>query len=457
MKRLLSRLQTPVVLVLAATAMCATASADDWPTYRHDMARSGISPEKLATPLAESWVYRSRQAPAPAWEPPRDVPVEGFLELPRVRFDDAFHTVVAAGALYFGSSADNKVYCLDAASGRVRWTFFTGGPVRLAPTVCDDRVYVGSDDGQVYCLAAADGRVIWQRRPGPGDQRLLGHGRMISMWPVRTGVLVDGGVAYYGAGIFPAEGVYVEAARASDGQLLWRNDTGGESTESRMSPQGYLLASNTNLFVPQGRVSPSAFDRQDGRRLYEVALSAPANPKNKGPTFAATFGNKPIGGTFALLADNQLYTGTEEIIGYDSATRVEAAWFAARKVIMTEGLAFLSTSNAVMALKREIYPQASVLRFHLHTQRVALNAETSTSRKDQKRLTVLIAHAQASLASVNAKLASLPRTGEKSIANLLAAKLAFQPQRFTTERLRSGQPRPAHKPVIPRKTVGERP
>ncbi len=407
MKRLPLRLRTPVVLVLAAAALAA-ASADDWPTYRHDMARSGISPEKLATPLAESWVYRSRQAPAPAWEPPRDVPVEGFLELPRVRFDDAFHTVVAGGALYFGSSADNKVYCLDAASGRVRWTFFTGGPVRLAPTVCDDRVYVGSDDGQVYCLAASDGRVIWQRRPGPGDQRLLGHGRMISMWPVRTGVLVDGGVAYYGAGIFPAEGVYVEAARASDGQLLWRNDTGGESTEGRMSPQGYLLASNTNLFVPQGRVSPSAFDRQDGHRLYEVALSAPANPKIKGPTFAATFGNKPIGGTFALLADNQLYTGTEEIIGYDSATRVEAAWFAARKVIMTEGLAYLSTSNAVMALKREIYPQASVLRFHLHTQRVALNAESGTSRKDQKRLTILIAHAQSSLASVNAKLASLP-------------------------------------------------
>ena len=137
MKRLLSRLQTPVVLVLAATAMCATASADDWPTYRHDMARSGISPEKLATPLAESWVYRSRQAPAPAWEPPRDVPVEGFLELPRVRFDDAFHTVVAAGALYFGSSADNKVYCLDAASGRVRWSSASTASAAPARATCE--------------------------------------------------------------------------------------------------------------------------------------------------------------------------------------------------------------------------------------------------------------------------------------------------------------------------------
>ena len=198
-----------------------------------------------------------------------------------------------------------------------------------------------------------------------------------------------------------------EAARASDGRLLWRNDTGGESTESRMSPQGYLLATSTNLFVPQGRVSPAAFDRQDGRRLYEVTAPAAAVPGNKNPAFVATYGNRAIGGSFALLADNQLYTGTEEIIGYDSATRVEAAWFAARKVIMTESVVYLSTSNAVLALKREIYPNISVTRFHLRTQRVQLNASSGESRKEKKRLTELIAHERATLADFDAKLTAL--------------------------------------------------
>jgi outer membrane protein assembly factor BamB len=416
MKPLLPQPHPWLASIMAAVALVAATHADDWPTYRHDIARSGVTPEKIAMPLAESWVYRPRHAPTPAWEPPRDVPVEGFLELPRVRFDDANHTVAVSGALYFGSSADHKVYCLDAASGRVRWTFFTGGPVRLAPTLSEGRVYVGSDDGSVYCLDAKDGKVIWQRRAGPDDRRLIGHGKMVSMWPVRTGVLVDNGVAYYGAGIFPSEGVYIEAARASDGQLLWRNDTGGESVEARMSPQGYLLATSTNLFVPQGRSAPSAYDRQDGRRLYEFSSPAGADTKGKGPLFTASFANRGVGGTFALLADNELYTGTEQIIGYDSVTRLQEAWFAARKVVMTENVAYLTTSNAMLALKRDVYPKVSVLRFNLRSRRTQMDAEAVNSRKEQKRLAGAVSQHRAAVADLDKKLTALPADDPKRTA-----------------------------------------
>jgi outer membrane protein assembly factor BamB len=411
-----SQSRTPLLPLLAAAALCAWAGADDWPTYRRDIARSGITPEKIAMPLAESWVYRPRHAPTPAWEPPRDVPVEGFLELPRIRFDDANHTVAAGGALYFGSSADNKVYCLDAGSGRVRWTFYTGGPVRLAPTVSEGRVYAGSDDGFVYCLDAANGKAVWQRRAGPDERKLIGHGKMVSMWPVRTGVLVDNGVAYYGAGIFPSEGVYVEAARASDGELLWRNDTGGESAEARMSPQGYLLATGTNLFVPQGRSAPSAFDRKDGHRLYEFSSPASPDAKGKGPLFNASFANRGVGGTFALLADDELYTGTEQIVGYDSVTRLHEAWFAARKVLITENTAFLTTSNAMLAIKRDVYPKASVLRFNLRSRRVSMDTEAGNSRKEQKRLAGAVKQNRAALADLGAKLAALPAGDPKRAA-----------------------------------------
>lgn len=72
----------------------------------------------------------------------------------RVAYDLAYHVAVADGNVYFGSSAEDKVYCLDAATGAVRWATFTGEPVRLAPTVWQGNVYVGSDDGHVYCLSA---------------------------------------------------------------------------------------------------------------------------------------------------------------------------------------------------------------------------------------------------------------------------------------------------------------
>ena len=125
---------------------------------------------------------------------------------------------------------------------------------------------------------------------------------MISLWPVRTGVLVDDGTAYFGAGIFPAEGVAMYAVNAEDGKLTWCNDACAEAPQSRMSPQGYLLASKSRLFAPLGRVSPAAFDRQDGRLLYEA------------------YAEHIIGGTNATLADNQLFTGTEQMIGFDQET-----------------------------------------------------------------------------------------------------------------------------------------
>ena len=230
------------------------ARADDWPSYGHDMARSQVTAEKLTLPLAPCWAFKARHAPQPAWGDPKAQPVEGILELRRVHFDDVFQVAAADGCVYFGSSADNKVFCLNASTGKVRWTAFTGGPVRLAPTVVGGRVYVGSDDGSVYCLAAADGAILWKLRAAPEDRRVLGHGKMISLWPVRTGVLVDGDVAYFAAGVFPAEGVFFSAVDARTGRPIWRNDAGGEAPQSRISPQGYLLASSSTLYVPMGRV-----------------------------------------------------------------------------------------------------------------------------------------------------------------------------------------------------------
>jgi outer membrane protein assembly factor BamB len=64
--------------------------------------------------------------------------------------------------LFYGSSADCKIYALDAATGRLRWSLFTDGPVRFAPAVWHDRVFVISDDGHLYCLAASDGSLLWR-------------------------------------------------------------------------------------------------------------------------------------------------------------------------------------------------------------------------------------------------------------------------------------------------------
>ena len=321
-----------LALLLAAALTAPLAWGEDWPTYRHDNRRSGCTPERLALPLHELWCHKPRHAPRPAWPPPAKQ--DFWHRLPRlqpmVTFDRAFRVAVADGAVAFGSSADDRVCCLDAATGKARWSFFTGGPVRLAPTLCAGKVYVGSDDGRVYCLDAAKGTLVWARGPA-GERQLIGNGRMISAWPVRTGVLVADGVAYYAAGLFPNDGVHVVALDARDGSERWT------VTTDRLSPQGGLLASGERLYVPTGRTSPALFRRRDGRYMGVV---------------------KGAGGAFALLAQGRLIhgpgrTGQLDVTRPNANDRVFT--FGGLRMVAAGGRAYLQTTTSLSALDHERY------------------------------------------------------------------------------------------------------
>src|SRR5688572_13607271 len=122
-----------VTLATSAVARCA-----DWPNYRGDAAHSGASSERLATPLVAHWEYMAPAKPRKGWAGDDGKAFEKKIIMERVAFDDALHVVVGDGRLYFGSSVDHQVHCRRADTGAIVWTFFTGGPVRLAPTIAGD-------------------------------------------------------------------------------------------------------------------------------------------------------------------------------------------------------------------------------------------------------------------------------------------------------------------------------
>ncbi len=321
------------VLVWVTCALCAAALAEDWPTYNHDNARSGVVKEALQPGLHEVWRFEPVHRPEPAWPGPAKQNYWHRLSglHGAVNYDRAYHVAVAADRVFFGSSADDKVYCLNATDGSVRWAFFTEGPVRLAPTVVGKRVYAGSDDGVVYCLDRADGRLLWRYRPVEADYRLPGNGRIMSLWPIRTGVVVQDETAYFCAGLFPTQGAYLCAVDARTGVLRWKE-------KIDISPQGYMLATAKHLFVPTGRTGPAMFDRSNGRHAGNV--SSP-------------------GGTFALITDDGLVSGPgrgEGAVGIsDTGSKKSMATFEGLRMIARGEMAYIQSHQEIQAFNRTRY------------------------------------------------------------------------------------------------------
>jgi len=64
------------------------------------------------------------------------------------------------GRLYVTNGAGDAA-ALDAATGNQVWMVKPGGPLRGAPTIGNDNVYVLSQDSQLYALNAANGETRW--------------------------------------------------------------------------------------------------------------------------------------------------------------------------------------------------------------------------------------------------------------------------------------------------------
>lgn len=348
-------------------------SGEDWSTYRFDNRRSGISSEAVGGELFLQWKYIPTHPPKTAWPEPVE-------ELPRMHSDSAYHTAAAGNSIYFGSSVTDVLYCLNAATGKIRWDFFAEGPIRFAPTVYKGRVYFGSDDGYVYCVDTKKGGLIWKYRAGPSDEKVIGNGRMISLWPVRTGVVVDEGVVYFGAGVFPYEGIYICALRAEDGSVIWKNDKIGERGHeldySGISPHGYPLVSEDIVYIPSGRSMPAAFDKKNGRFL-----------------FYASCGGK-TGGTWALLEGEQLIAGVDTAhgvsgrpvkIAYDALTGERKGdafgWFNGIDMVVTEEFAFNVTSEGIYAVERARHSRGIKKAEELRRERSKLAKELSNLQK----------------------------------------------------------------------------
>jgi hypothetical protein len=176
-------------------------TTSDWPTYRHDPARSGATQHRVSTELQPLW----------------KLDLDGRLTSP----------VMAEGKVFVSRIDAHTVHALDADTGRPVWTFTAGGRVDSAPTICQGRVVFGSADGWVYCVKSADGALVWRYRAAPEDRRIVNRGRIESVWPVPGNVLVRDGIVFGTAG---------RSSYLDGGMRLFRLDlaTGRPLSETRL-------------------------------------------------------------------------------------------------------------------------------------------------------------------------------------------------------------------------------
>jgi len=275
----------------------------DWPTHLRDNQRTGLATEvTLKFPLHLQWIHRPRQEPDPAWPPPanHDFWNRKHNLKARVTFDRAFPLIAVGDAVYYSSSSEDQVRCLDRATGKVRWRFFAEAPVRLAPTFDHGRILFGSDDGCVYCLSATDGSLLWKRRLVENDRQIAGNGRVMSVWPVRSSVLVDDGKAFFCAGLFPEQGIFQAAVDVATGKLLGQD-------RINVAVQGYLERKGSRLHVATGRDPAGSFVSTLSRRGKGVDKEVRAIPERY---------------PYAFIGDSQsrFGGGCDEVAAFNSKT-----------------------------------------------------------------------------------------------------------------------------------------
>ena len=224
-----------------------------WPTYRHDPARSGVTPTLVRPNLRPLW----------------QADLKGRLSAP----------VAAAGRLFVAGTDEHTVYCLNADDGRVLWSFTAEARVDSPPTVHEGLVLFGARDGRCTCLAIEDGSLVWSFLAAPSEHLVAASGQLESAWPLHGSVLVKNDTAYIVAGrsSFLDGGMHIYGLDVGSGFVRYRTDVSGPDpgdptvakTAGRMpgAVPDILTSDGQSLFMRHLRLSPDLSDTLDAAAL----------------------------------------------------------------------------------------------------------------------------------------------------------------------------------------------
>jgi len=200
--------------------------AEDWPTYRHDPARTGYTKSAVPVDLKRIWQKR----------------LGGKITPP----------VLADGRLFVASVETHTLYALDAATGKTLWNYTAGGRIDSPPTIYKGLVLFGCADGYVYSLRSSDGKLVWRFRAAPEDRRIVSYDQVESVWPVHGNVLVEDGFLYFAAGrsSYLDGGIYLYKLDPTSGEMLSVTRVDSRDPKTGLEPKGIIRGTDMPGALP---------------------------------------------------------------------------------------------------------------------------------------------------------------------------------------------------------------
>ena len=159
------------------------------------------------------------------------------------------------------------VAALDAGTGAIAWTVKPAGPLRGAPTVAGDALYVVTQDNQLFALNPADGKVRWT---GSGAVEIAG------LLGASSPAAAQGTVV---AGFSSGE---LNAYRYENGQNLWQDALARTSISTSVTQ---LSDIDADPVIDAGRVFAVgqggrmvAIELITGQRVWEINVAGISTP-----------------------------------------------------------------------------------------------------------------------------------------------------------------------------------
>jgi outer membrane protein assembly factor BamB len=160
------------------------------------------------------------------------------------------------------------VASLDATNGGLHWQVRPGGPLRGAPSVAYDSVFVMSQDNQIYSLRATNGETIWSAAASLEIAGVFGTASPA----VAQGTVV--------AGFSSGE---LNAFRYENGRALWqdtlsRTSITTTSVSSLSDIDAHPVIDNGQVFAVGQGGRMVALELLSGQRMWEINVAGISTP-----------------------------------------------------------------------------------------------------------------------------------------------------------------------------------